>query len=250
MSTTAKDIYEYIDSIAPFDAQEDWDNAGFLIGDIGREIKRAVLSLDVSGHALSFAKEHGAQLIISHHPVIFGSISRVMKNSVVYKCIENNIDVLSAHTNFDLAENGINAALAQRLGLKNTRHIAGTYMTVGELESPRGIDSFAAFVKDALGVSGIRYTKTGKTIKTVAVIGGAAGEFYELAEKQGADCYITGEVQHHIMLACAENDFAIIEAGHFETESESFKMLLGALSEKFKGVEFLWAGDENPVHTI
>lgn len=250
MSTKAKDIYDYIDRIAPFDTQCEWDNAGYLIGDMNREVKTAVLSLDASSGAVRFAKEHGAELIISHHPVIFGSISSVLKNSVVYKCAENQIDVLSAHTNFDLAAGGINTNLAARLGLLNTRHIAGTYMVLGELENACGVDAFAEFVKNTLGVQGIRYTKTGKKIKTVAVIGGAAGEFYELAIEQGADCYITGEVPHHILLACAEQDFAVIEAGHFETESDSFKMLLPELAAQFKDVTFLWAGDENPVHTI
>ncbi len=176
-------------------------------------------------------------------------MSHIEPNTAIYKCIENHIDVLSSHTNFDLANGGINTNLAQILELNNIRQIEGTFMTVGELDEEESIDAFAQYVRAKLHVHGIRYTKTSKLIKTVALIGGATGEYADLA-MANADCYITGEVPHHVKLYCSENDFAIIEAGHFETESRAFKLLKNKLDDKFNDVEFLWAGSKNPVRTL
>ncbi len=247
--TTINDIYNYIDSIAPFNTQCEWDNSGLLIGNDERNIKNAVLSLDVTSHTVEYAKENNAELIISHHPIIFTPLKNIPHESVVYSCIENHIDVISAHTCFDKSPLGINFNLAKRLGLLNTYMLPDSFMAVGELEQPMDIDAFAEFVKEKLCVKGMRYTKTTKQIRKVALIGGAACEYAEAAMSV-ADCFITGEVKHHIFTYCSENNFAIIEAGHFETESDSFKMLIPMLSKEFPDINFLWANDNNPVHTI
>lgn len=247
--TTVKNIYDYINSIAPFDQQEEWDNSGFLIGDFRKEVKRVVLTLDATKAVTSYAAEIGADLIISHHPVIFGGIKELKKGDVVYTCAENNIAVISAHTSFDIAVDGINDNLCSRLGLKNVQKIEGTFINVGELDYEMSIDDFAEFVKDTLDVNGIRYTDTEKTIKKVAVGGGACEEFTEDAMKV-ADCFLTGDMKYHKMLDCAEQGFSVISAGHFETESESFRMLLNKLEMIFPDVEFVWGNQKNPVLAV
>jgi len=202
--TTVKNIYDYINSIAPFDTQEEWDNAGFLIGEFRKEVKKAVLCLDVTKAVAEYAKDVEADLIISHHPVIFNGIKNVKKGSAVYTCIENDIAVISAHTNFDLAESGINYNLAMRLGLNDIKQIDGSFLAVGNLDYEMSIDDFAQFVSDTLDVSGLRYTDTEKPVKTIAVGGGACEEYIELAV-QNADCFVTGDMKYHAMLECAEN---------------------------------------------
>ncbi len=249
MSTTIKNIYDYIDSIAPFETQCEWDNSGLLIGSMKRYVNKVVLSLDASLNTVKFAKKNDAQLIISHHPIIFHALKNITPDTSVYNCIKSNIDVLSCHTNFDIAYNGINTNLASILRLKNTKRIEGTFMTVGEIDKEVTIDVFVQFIKRTLKVEGIRYTTTDRMIKKVALIGGSAAEYVDLA-MANADCFITGEAPHHILQYCYERNFPLIIAGHFETESESFKMLLPKLDDKFNDVEFLWAGDNNPVCTI
>ncbi len=247
--TTVKNIYDYINSIAPFATQEEWDNAGFLIGEFRKEVKKAVLCLDVTKAVAEYAKDVEADLIISHHPVIFNGIKNVKKGSAVYTCIENDIAVISAHTNFDLAESGINYNLAMRLGLNDIKQIDGSFLAVGNLDYEMSIDDFAQFVSDTLDVSGLRYTDTEKPVKIIAVGGGACEEYIELAV-QNADCFVTGDMKYHAMLECAENSYAVISAGHYETEHDSFIMLMDKLKALFADVEFLSANQKNPVLAV
>lgn len=247
--TTVKNIYDYINSIAPFDTQEEWDNAGFLIGEFRKEVKKAVLCLDVTKAVAEYAKDVEADLIISHHPVIFNGIKNVKKGSAVYTCIENDIAVISAHTNFDLAESGINYNLAMRLGLNDIKQIDGSFLAVGNLDYEMSIDDFAQFVSDTLDVSGLRYTDTEKPVKAIAVGGGACEEYIELAV-QNADCFVTGDMKYHAMLECAENSYAVISAGHYETEHDSFIMLMDKLKALFADIEFLSANQKNPVLAV
>ncbi len=247
--TTVKNIYDYINSIAPFATQEEWDNAGFLIGEFRKEVKKAVLCLDVTKAVAEYAKDVEADLIISHHPVIFNGIKNVKKGSAVYTCIENDIAVISAHTNFDLAESGINYNLAMRLGLNDIKQIDGSFLAVGNLDYEMSIDDFAQFVSDTLDVSGLRYTDTEKPVKAIAVGGGACEEYIELAV-QNADCFVTGDMKYHAMLECAENSYAVISAGHYETEHDSFIMLMDKLKALFADVEFLSANQKNPVLAV
>lgn len=247
--TTVKNIYDYINSIAPFDTQEEWDNAGFLVGEFRKEVKKAVLSLDATKAVTAYAAEIGADLIISHHPIIFNGIKELKKGSAVYTCTENNVSVISAHTNFDKAECGINANLCRLLGLTDIEPVEGTFIMKGCLDYEMSIDDFAEFVKDTLHVSGLRYTDTDKPVRTVAVGGGACEEY--IAEAMNyADCFITGDMKYHDFLDAAENGFAVISAGHFETESEPFHMLMEKLKVLFPDVEFIWANQENPVLAV
>lgn len=247
--TTVKNIYDYINSIAPFDTQEEWDNAGFLIGDFRKEVKKAVLCLDVTKEVARLAADVNADLILSHHPIIFNGIKNVKKGSAVYTCIENDIAVISAHTNFDIADYGINFNLAERLKLNDVRQIEGTFITVGELDNEMSIDDFAQYVSDTLNVSGIRYTDTEKPVKTVALGGGACEEYTEIA-MQNADCFVTGDMKYHRMLECAEEGYAVISAGHYETEHDSFLMFMDNLKRIFIDVEFIDSNQKNPVLAV
>lgn len=247
--TTVKNIYDYINSIAPFEKQESWDNSGFLIGEFRKEVKKVMLTLDVTKEMANLASDMNCDLILSHHPIIFGGIKNVKKGSAVYTCINNDIAVISAHTSFDIAQDGINDNLCARLGLTNVKKIPDSFINVGELSEEMSIDDFVEFVNETLNVSGLRYTDTEKLIKTVAVGGGACEEFVPLA-KECADCFLTGDMKYHKMLDCAEDGFPVISAGHFETESESFHMLLNKLERVFPDIEFVWGNQKNPILAV
>ena len=245
--TTVKNIYDYIDSIAPFDAQEEWDNSGHLIGDFRKEVRKCVMALDCTKAVCSFAKDVGADLVLTHHPsIFFGGIKNVISGSAVYTLANAGIAALCAHTNYDFAAGGINDSLAQILGLKNTCHIGDGLVVTGEIDSEMSIDDFAEFVSDTLSCAGIRYTDTEKPIKTVALGGGACEEYmYEALEN--ADCFLTGDMKYHKMLDAAEEGFAVISAGHFETECAAFLMLKDKLEKIFTDVEFIVAPVSNPI---
>lgn len=249
MMPTVKDIYNYINFVAPFDTQEEWDNSGLLVGSFEKEVRKAVLSLDATKSVCALAADLGADLIVSHHPIIFSPVSEIIEGSALYTCARNGISVISAHTNFDKAQQGINANLCKILGISDVEPIENTFIVKGELDAEMSIDDFAQLVADRLGVAGIRYTETDKPIKTVAVGGGACEEYLSEA-MQCADCFLTGDMKYHPMLDAAEQGFAVISAGHFETESEAFSMLLDMLKAEFPEIEFIWANQQNPVKTL
>ncbi len=247
--TTVKNIYDFINSIAPYDTQDDWDNSGHLVGDFRKDVKKCVMALDATKDVCRFAKDIGADLVLTHHPIIFGGISDVKADSAVYILANAGISALCAHTNFDKADGGINDNLAKLLGLSNTRHIGDGLIVCGELDSEMSIDDFAEHISNTLDCAGIRYTDTEKTIKSVA-LGGGACEEYMCEALAKADCFVTGDMKYHAMLEAAENDMAVISAGHFETENQAFLMLKDRLEGIFSDVEFIVAPRDNPIKTV
>lgn len=248
--TTVKNIYDFIDRIAPYDTQEEWDNSGHLIGDFRKEVKRVVMALDVTHEVADFAKEVEADLVLSHHPLIFSGIKAIKSDSVPYKLVNNGIAHICCHTNFDKAVGGINDSLAEILGLNDCRKAENGFTVVGTLECEMSIDDFAQYVADKLDCAGIRYTDTEKTIKSVAVCGGAGDDEFIEDAMTVADCFLTGDLKYHQMLDAQQMGMCVISAGHFETENAPFLSLKDKLEGVFCDVEFIVAPQENPIKTI
>lgn len=247
--TTVKNIYDYINSIAPYETQEEWDNSGHLVGDFRKEVKTVVMSLDLTKDVAKFAKDVNADLVFTHHPMIFGGIKELKADSPVYMLANSDIAALCAHTNFDRAKEGINFNLANILELNDIEQICDGFIFVGSLETPMSMDDFAEYVSDKLDVAGIRYTDSDKIISKVAVGGGACSEFlYDTVNN--ADCFVTGDMKYHEMLDANEADIPVISAGHFETENKPFLMLKEKLENIFTDVEFIIAPRENPIKSI
>lgn len=248
--TTVKNIYDYINSIAPFDTQEEWDNSGHIIGDFRQEVKRVVMALDATKEVCEYAKDVNADLVLSHHPIIFGGISDLKAGTAVYTLANNGISCICAHTNFDKADGGINDNLAEIIELSNTKRLDDGFIVVGELDNEMSIDDFAEYISDKLDCAGIRYTDTENMIKTVAICGGAGDDEFIQSASTVADCFLTGDLKYHQMLDAEQMGFAVISAGHFETENQAFLMLKDKLEKLFIDVEFLVAPRENPIKTV
>ncbi len=237
--TLIKDIYEYLDTIAPFDTQAEFDNSGLLVGDMDTKVSKVLMCLDITDKVIEEAKDISAQLILSHHPVIFSPIKSIQTDSVVYKLISSKLSALCAHTNLDIAENiGVNSVLAKKLNLQKTTLYPDEFLCVGELETPMTDREFALFVKNALDCKGVRYTK-GKVVKTVAVSSGAGSEGVTLSEKYDFDAFVTGELKHHHFLYAKEKSLCAVEAGHFCTEDIVIDPLKNLLAEHFPDVNFV-----------
>lgn len=249
--TLIKDIYSYIDSIAPFDTQAEFDNCGLLVGDIDTKVEKVLLALDITDEVISEAVDKGVDLILSHHPVIFSPLKSVSTDSIVYKLIKADLTALCVHTNLDKADNiGVNVCLADTLGLENTRLFADEFLCVGELENTMTDAEFARHVKDKLCCKGIRYTK-GNVIKTVAVSSGAGSEAVTLKDKFGFDALVTGELKHHHFLYANSNSLCAVEAGHYNTENIVLSPLCHRLSLQFDDVDFIVSKKEkDPVEFL
>ncbi|HIZ55926.1 MAG TPA: Nif3-like dinuclear metal center hexameric protein [Firmicutes bacterium] len=217
------DIYQWMDQAAPFSLQDSFDNAGLLAGNPDAEVTGCLLALDVTDALITEAVDKGFNLLLTHHPVIFQPLKSVLENSISYKIIENKLNVISAHTNFDRAANGLNDILACRIGLQEVDLLdpnAGLegYGRIGVLPEAMQPAAFAAHVRDRLGASGVRFCAGTRPVRKVAVVSGAGGEFYPRALSAGADAFVTGETRHHEELDMARRGLTLVTAGHFETE--------------------------------
>ena len=234
-----KDIYNYIDSFAPFDTAFSYDNCGVLVGDNETEVFSCVIALDMTQDVITFAKIHKSNLIITHHPVIFEAMKSITSGDLVYQLIQNNISVISAHTNLDLAVGGVNDALASRLGLSEIKVFENedNIGRVGVLEQELSCIEFAKLIKQKIGARVVDYTDCGKKIKSVAVIGGEGSNFYIQSRKY--DAYVTGEVKHHTYSYAKNMGVQLFVAGHYETEVVVLEPLKMMLEQKFSDITFL-----------
>lgn len=237
---TVNNIFLYINSLAPTETKAEWDNCGILVGDKNKEISRVLLSLDITDEVVTEAKEIGAQLIISHHPVIFSPLKNVQSDSVVYKLIESGIGAVCMHTNLDLAQQcGVNACLAKALELSEIKLLDGEFIAVGKTEKPFTPQQFAENVKQKLSCKGLRYTNKCDSIKTVAVSSGGGGESIFKSASLCVDAFVTGEIKHHEILFANKAGVSVFDVGHFKSEDVVIEPLRELLSEKFSDVEFI-----------
>ncbi|MBE6737759.1 MAG: Nif3-like dinuclear metal center hexameric protein [Ruminococcaceae bacterium] len=238
--TTIKDILNFTETFAPLCTAADFDNCGVLVGSTLQEVTKVLLALDITKEVAEEAKNMGAQLIISHHPVIFNPLKALTSDSIPYLLAQFGITALCLHTNLDIAENcGVNVCLANALSLSDTTLYAEDFLLVGKLPEAMSVQKFARFVKTRLGATCVAYTDSKRMLKTLAMCSGAGADFYALAKEKGADVFLTGEAKHHEYLDAAACDIPLVTAGHFHTEDVVITPLKEKLSKKFANVEFV-----------
>lgn len=240
-----KDFYEYLNGIAPFDTQEDWDNSGILVGDMNAEVKKAAVVLDITPDAVRQAKELGANLIISHHPVIFRAMKSFTKGSVPFELAANGINTVCCHTPLDIAAGGTNDTLADILGFE-VHTGENPILRFGAIPETTA-EKLAKHIADILGTK-VRFADAGKTIKKIAICTGAGSDL--LNEAGDIDAFITGDAGHHDFLDAVQAGVTLIAAGHYETENPVVPVLKRKLAEQFKEIEIIELKQENPVHFI
>ena len=244
--TTTGMIYDFIDSIAPFDTQMDFDNSGLLIGSRQRQVSKVMLALDAGAKVIEQAAAQGCQLLITHHPVIFRPVSRISGDSMVYRLISSGIDVISAHTNLDIAEGGVNTNLSGLLGLDNA--CRPEWLECGEcgtLPKEMTAEELGQYAAERIGCRATLAADGGRPIRKVGVIGGSGGsDWRELASH--VDALVTGEAKHNELVEARDSGFTIVVAGHHETEAHAMLPLCGRLSEQFPEVEFIRADEPSP----
>ena len=148
----AGQIYEYIDSIAPFCRQEDWDNSGFQVGERAKEVHKILFALDATADLVREAHKKQCDLIVTHHPFLFQAQKQFTEQNPAYLAAKYNIAVISAHTSFDCADGGVNDVLAELLDLQNIRKSENGFYRLGETKCKTALE-FAAFAKSVLHVT-------------------------------------------------------------------------------------------------
>lgn len=217
------EIINIIETAFPKEGAYDWDNVGLLVGDRDSEIKKALLTLDITEATVKEAIEKGCQLILSHHPMMFSGIKQVTcdtaEGRILISAIKNGINIYAAHTNCDVAPSGINAYLAEIFDLENAEFLEENGLgRIGQIKNPCSLGEFCKRVKSVLKLDFVRFCgDENKIIKTVAIGSGACSDAIPQAIEKGADVMITGDTKYHNMLDFSK-DIAVIDAGHYGTE--------------------------------
>ena len=247
---TVADILHFMESIAPPYMKEDWDNCGLLCGRKDKPVHKILVALDPFRNVIEEASTEGADLIVTHHPLIFrNALKAVNEDTETGRCLltlmEHGIAAINAHTNLDLAPGGINDVLAATLGLEHITVIApaGTdeagqpygLLRCGSLpEQP--LEDFLASVKKNLRCDGLRYVSNGKPVRKVAVGGGSCADFMEEALAEGCDTFVTSDVKYNQFRTAFELGLNLIDAGHFHTENPAMPLLAAKLAAAFPEV--------------
>lgn len=238
-----KDILTFLGEFAPWELAETWDNVGLMVGNPDQNVEGVLVALDPSLSLLDEAIESKANIILTHHPLIFHPLKSINTASpfgkLLKKALNHNIAIVSCHTNLDIIGNGVSDALSSTLGLQKTQPLTtkGTDQTlgfgkVGDLVSPMAGSSFLKFVAEKLGLTGLPVAGSlPESITRVAVCGGSGSELAETAQSSGAQIFITAEVKHSIARWAEENGLCIIDAGHFATENIIIPRLVTELKD-------------------
>lgn len=229
---TIQDIYSWLDGLAPFATAEGFDNVGLLLGDKTREVRKVFFCLDANLTNVEEAIRFGAELIVTHHPLIFRPLRRIdyttPAGQALCKMVAAGMGLISAHTNWDRAPGGVSDALAEKLELSGVVPL-DDFARMGHLPRPMTADELRAHIAAKLDMQPRMFCASDTPIRKVAVAGGSYGEGAALAYEQGADAYITGEIGYHEILDLNGLGLTLYQAGHFATERPG----IAALYQRF-----------------
>lgn len=239
-----KDVYGWVDEIAPFDRAESWDNVGLLCGSMENEVQAVFCALDLNEEVLDAAWKKGCNLIVTHHPILFGGRKNLCEDTaegrLLCRLVRMHMNLIAAHTNYDVAAGGVNDCLADALGLSNVQCVDGDeegILRIGDVEAMTA-SAFAARVTERLGDVVRVYGDRRKVIRRVALVGGAGGEYAQAALKAGADVYVTGEMRYHDAVSLASEGLVTMQAGHDSTEQIAVKPLRNGLQMRANALQY------------
>ena len=243
--TSVHDIESALWQLAPRELARSWDNVGLLVGRPDREVRRVLVALDITEAVAEEAEAQGADLIVSHHPVMNCHWHMVqtlrsddLQGRLLRRLVSRDLSAICMHTNLDAAQGGVNDALASALGLQDAAPAAeGGIARIGTLPETMALPGFLARVKNALRPNGLRYVDGGRPIRKVAAGGGACGDFLWEAAALGCDAFVTADLKYNHFLDAGVLGLTVIDAGHFPTEDVVCPMVVRYLREKFPEVQ-------------
>jgi GTP cyclohydrolase I len=215
------DIIRFLETRYPKNLAYEWDNVGLQVGSLNKPVKKVLVTLDVTPDVVREAIQLKADLLISHHPLIFKPILNIQVESprgwMIQKLIKHDIPLYSMHTNYDLAEGGMNDVLAALLGISGTA-VLDSHENIGRYGKivPTALEDYIRFVKTALSTTAVRLIGgTSRLIETVGVSGGSGSNHIAEAKRRGCDLYITGDVTYHNALDAIQMGQTVLDVGHY-----------------------------------
>jgi len=252
------EIIDKLESLSPTEFAEEWDNIGLLAGRRDKEVRTVYIALDATDDVIEEAVRLGADLLLTHHPLIFKKMSRVNTDDFigrrVCELIRNDISYYAMHTNFDVM--GMADAAADELSIKEIRVLHVTYKNdiskegcgrVGELKDSMRVEALAGLVKEKFHVPNVRvFGDLDSPVRTVAVMPGSGGGFIQDALAAGADVMITGDVGHHEGIDAVAQGLAVIDAGHYGIEKLFISYMEEFMKRELPGVQIYKAEIREP----
>ena len=236
-----KDIISVIEEFAPLSLQENWDNSGLCIGSPEDSVSSVLLGLDCTPELVDEAISCGADMIVTHHPLIFSGLKKISPEDkvgeAVIKAIKAGISIYAAHTSADKVIAGVSGAMAGRLGLKDVAILDedgdGTGLgVVGNLPEAMAAEDVIKLVKDRFGLKAMRASRpVDGMIERIALCGGSGGSLIKAARRSGAQLYISGDISYHNFFT--EDGFMIMDIGHYESEIEIVDILFSLIKKNF-----------------
>ena len=233
----------------PPQRKESWDKVGLNCGHMNAPVTKVLVALDPFADVCQEAKEWGAEMLVTHHTLLWNDgfiTDETEQGRNALFLIENGIACYNAHTNLDLAPDGVNDVLAKALGLSEIRVIAPTGTDErgrewGLLRSgfvpEQPLEAFLPYVKEKLECPGLRYVGGGKPVRKVAVGGGACADEMGLAVKAGCDTLVTSDIKYNDFWDAKALGLSLIDAGHFYTENPVCVLLANLLRSQFPSLE-------------
>ena len=221
---TVQEIYDRLSEKIPEELREPWDNDGLMCAsDDSKEVKRALVTLDVTEDVVDYAVANNFDLILSHHPLIFRPLKHITEDShvarKVIKLVKHDVAVISLHTRADKVSGGVNDILCEILGIKDALPFGDGFIgRIGTLDEELTMEDFSYLLKGLLSCDGVKLSDALIPVQRVAVVGGDGKDFVEEALRLGADTYVSGRIGYNIMAEANEMGINLIEAGHFFTE--------------------------------
>ncbi len=241
MQHKVKDVVAVIEEFAPLALQEKWDNSGLCIGSPEDEVSSVLLGLDCTPGLVDEAIACGADMIVTHHPLIFSGLKKISADDLVgeavVKAIRAGISVYAAHTSADKVMAGVSGAMAARLGLKDVCILdedgEGTGLgVVGNLPEPVTAQDALELVKERFALKVVKASRpVGCMVERVAMSGGSGGSLIGAARAAGAQLYISGDISYHNFFT--PEGFMIMDIGHYESEIEIVDILFSLIKKNF-----------------
>ena len=241
MQYKVKDVTQVIEGFAPLSIQEKWDNSGLCIGSPDAPVSSVLFGLDCTSELVDEAIECGADMIVTHHPLIFSGLKKIspddMVGEAVFKAIKAGISIYAAHTNADKVIAGVSGAMAAKLGLQNVEILSedgeGTGLgVVGDLVEPMTAQQMVEMVKDRFALKTVKASKpVDGMITRVAMCGGSGGSLIGAAKAAGAQLYISGDISYHNFFT--SEGFMLMDIGHYESEIEIVDILFSLVKKNF-----------------
>ena len=257
-----KEVLAQLEQLCPPQFAMSWDNSGLQTGRYEQDVFSVCLALDATSPVIAYAAKQGADLLVTHHPLLFSGIKNITDRDHIGRriidLIRNDIACYAMHTNFDVM--GMADAAADLLRLTDREVLEATYEDevsregigrVGKLPEHMKLDEFAALVREAFGLSHVRvYGNSADTVVTCAILPGSGKEEIDLAVAAGADVYVTGDVSHHTGLDAVEKGIAVIDAGHYGIEKLFVPYMKDYLHRTLPSLAVMTAPEGEPCRLI